>query len=174
MTTQRLSSEDVIGLQLQQSYESIRFVFGLAVQGVGILVAADSVLLGYGLAQRQAEFLLAAAIMPILIVLVGRVTITNAVPLAYVALRLERQSGDADTPTLGATYLRSKSPQLLHLLEEHLAAEHANEAPNLARDPLGHRWYRWHTMPNVILVVGSLAQVGIFVVALTVFRYPFM
>jgi hypothetical protein len=95
-------------LQLQQAYESIRYVYGLAVQGVGVLVAADSVLLGYGLAQRQAGFLLAASIMPILIVLVGRVAITNAVPLAYVALSLERRSGETDIPTLGATYLRSK------------------------------------------------------------------
>jgi len=50
--------------KLQHSYEAFRSLATLDDTDVRFIIAADSLLLGYGLSQRQAGFLLIASAMP--------------------------------------------------------------------------------------------------------------
>jgi hypothetical protein len=66
-------------------------------------------LVGYALSQRQAVFYLLAISAPLLTLAATWVVLSYAVPVAYVAVRLERQLLPEED-TVVATYVRTKFP----------------------------------------------------------------
>jgi hypothetical protein len=79
---------EVARLHLNRCTELYQFYTTLLFQGVGFLVAADVVLLGYGLTQRKSVLLLIATLMP-LTMLVLRVEIgKNTLAAVAIAVQL--------------------------------------------------------------------------------------
>src|SRR5262249_4815127 len=70
----------------------------LAAQIAGFVAAADTLLLGYGFAQRLAGILLIACAMPVLLLVTLTQFFKAAIPIAYVAMVLESKLRLSDAP----------------------------------------------------------------------------
>ncbi|MEQ0564230.1 hypothetical protein ABJI51_34560 [Amycolatopsis sp. NEAU-NG30] len=171
MTEDAEKELDAVAAQLQHSYEALRALATLAIQMCGFIIAADTLLLAYGLSQRQAGFLLIASAMPQLIALLSALVIAHGFPMVYVALRAERRlAPNADT--LCSTYLAIRAPSILRKLNEHLDQ---NDSPksmsDLRRLASARRFIDFRSPGMVILEVGWISQVVLFVLALCLFNY---
>jgi hypothetical protein len=162
---------DAVRAQMQHSYEALRSLATLAIQMFGFIIAADSLLLGYGLSQRQAGFLLIASAMPQLILLLAAMVIAHGFPMVYVALRAERRLAP-NTDTLCSTYLTMRAPGLLRMINQHLDAEDsADRMSELRRLASARRFIDFRSTGTVVLGVGWISQVVLFVLALFLFHY---
>jgi hypothetical protein len=157
-------------LQLQQAVDTFRFQMGLLVQFWGFLIAADAVLVGYALSQRQAVLLLAASAMPIFMMLVARGIYLHGLPFLYVALRLERELMPRED-SLTASYARMRFPHIYARVVAALDIEDVRK-----RDKAINNLKRHAIRPRslVVLLTGYLAHLGLFFVALAGFHYRFM
>lgn len=157
--------------QLQQAVETLRFQTGLLTQFFGFLIAVDALLVGYALAQRQAVFYLLAISAPLVALAASWVALNYAVPIVYVAVRLERQLLPAED-TMVATYVRTKFPIVFQRI---VAALEATDP--LQRDHIIGRRLRFSDVGTIVLTlvfVDILVHMVLFLLALTVFRHRLM
>jgi hypothetical protein len=85
-------------LELQEAIATARQSAALGVQIAGFLVAADSLLLEYGFAQRQSGIFLVASLLPLAFLAIGVVILKAVIPVGYVAMTLERELGLRTAP----------------------------------------------------------------------------
>ncbi len=157
-------------MQLQQAYDMIRFIGGVFIQATGVLIAADSVLLGYGLSQRQAVFLLIACAVPVLMLLVQAIAVANLLPIVFVALSLER-SIVPDSPTLVASYLGAKRLRLPKIFMASTPQTiDAFDVEEVRRSFKASPWLRGPAVAVMLLMVAG--HVAIFCVSWLVFDFP--
>lgn len=162
--------DETIRAQMQHGYEALRSLAALAIQTCGFLIAANSVLLGYGLSQRHAGFLLVASVFPLLVMLLAAIIVMHGFPMVYVALRAERHlAPDADT--LCSTYLALRAPRLLHRLNAILDAGDPDPVPNVRRLVSARNVFDFRSPGMLILGFAWLSQLALFVVALWFFDY---
>lgn len=164
-------SNDARHVQLQQAIETLRFQAGLLVQFYGFLIAVDALLVGYAISQKQAAFYLLAVSAPMLTMMASWVILVHAIPVAYVAIQLERRLlPDEDTVTV--TWVRSRFPAVYRQITAALEAADAYE-----RDRLVRRRVTLRDISNriVLLVLADIAaHVVLFVVAVAVFHHKVM
>jgi hypothetical protein len=124
------SQEDVdtTRAQLQYSYEALRALAAIGIQVGGFLVTADALLLGYGLSQKHAGFLLLASALPLLLMLLAAFVVAHGLPMVYVAIRAERTLAPSGG-TLCSTYLRLRAPRLLRKINQDLDAGEIGNVP---------------------------------------------
>jgi hypothetical protein len=103
---------EALRLQLEQAMELARQLMGNMVQAAGFFIAADTLLLGYGLSQKKAGALLFASLTVLGIFVSLWRGLSAIVPVAYVALYMERRLLSNDI-TLFDSLLRIKYP-LIH------------------------------------------------------------
>ena len=91
------SGSDLVSARLRRtpaiaprSHTSFRLQTSIMTQALGFIVAADTLLLGYGFSQREAGILLIASFMPLAFAVAYIEVLRHAAPVAYVAIRLEK------------------------------------------------------------------------------------
>lgn len=84
----------------------------------GFIIVAGTLLLGYGLSQRQSDFLLIASAMPQLIALLAAMVI--ALGSRWFTSRSERNAAWPSTETLCPTDLAIRAPRILRKVNQHL------------------------------------------------------
>lgn len=162
---------EIIRAQLQHSYEGLRSLSALGIQMCGFIVAADTLLLGYGLSQRQGAFLILASAMPLIMALVGAMVIINGFPMVYVALRAEQRLG-TDVDTLVTTFLKIRAPRLLEKITGVLKVA-AGEA-DVRRLVTLRNFIDFRSRGTLLLTVVWLLHIVLAVCSLTFFNYRFL
>ena len=138
-------------------------------QAGGIIATGDVLLLSYGFSQKVAAILLLASTSPMGILLMYLIVSSDFSPLVGLILRLERKlliRGDS----LGAVYLRSHMRSIAAALGdiENLDDE---QIRNLNLSSLKGNLGK---LIPIVLCAATIAQVGLFVLSLTVYHYRFM
>lgn len=134
----------------------------------GFLVTADVVLLSYGFSQRLAAILLVASCVPILILTMYQLVGLIASPLVNLVLRIERRlliRKDSLGAAFARTYFGRMTPALASPIED------------LTDEEVRHITFKWESLGStipIVLYAGTVLQVGLFVLSLTVFHYRFM
>lgn len=98
---------ETLRLQLTKSIEMYGSMTSLLMQGVGFLVAADVVLLSYGITAKKSGPLLVAAFMPVIILILRIGFGRGSLAPAFVALQLEKRLCPG-LDTLTRTWLASQ------------------------------------------------------------------
>lgn len=168
MAVPETPDNESLRLELQEALGTYRQWISQLIQICGFAVAADVVLVGYGFSQKLAAVLLVASVVPILILVMYVVVGSIASPLVDLVLRIERRLL-IRRDSLGATYVNAYFRSMPPSQSARIEGLDDEEVRHLDLE-----WdYFWSPIP-MILYVASLAQVGVFVVSLTVFHYPFM
>jgi hypothetical protein len=162
---------EAVHAQLQHGYEALRSLATLTIQICGFITAADFLLLGYGLSQRHAGFLLIASAMPLLVALLVAMVFAHGLPMVYVALRAERWLAPP-VDTLCSTYLATRAPNLLRQINQLLDTEEsADRMPNLRRLASTRRSINFRSIEVLFLAVCWIGHVTLFFLALFLFHY---
>jgi hypothetical protein len=106
MEARRKTEQD---LQLASAIQQYQFFVGQFFQSLGFLIAADALLLGYGVNSRTSGAILLASFMPIAMLLVRIELGRQALVAAYVAILIEQQLG-LSTDTLISTQIAARYP----------------------------------------------------------------
>jgi hypothetical protein len=170
MVAQKSPDDESLRLELQEAIVTIRHWSSSLIQVTGFIIAADAVLVSYGFAQKLAGIILLASFLPVALLLIDLMVRDMISALVSLVLRIERRlliRKDSLGATLVHRYLRSSNIAFGHI--EDLEDEKVREL-----DPSSSRW-RWLRRPiPIILYTATAAQLGLFVLALTVFHHPFM
>jgi hypothetical protein len=159
-----------VRLQLQEALVTFRLQTSMMVQAFGFLVAADALLLGYGFSQKEAGILLIAGFMPLALLFVYIEVARHAVPVAYVAIRLERLLLPGEM-TLAATYCATRIRPVFSAIESIPDTVRADDLVSAFKmSPLF--WLK--ARPSLALYCAAIAQFGLFLAGLVAFNYRFM
>jgi len=159
-------------LQLQQTVEWIRHLLGYFVQAAGFFIAADALLLGYGIGQKKAVFLLFACFSVIGMAVALWLFIDITIPASCVAIHLERELLGKDAIGLINLVLLSRSVAVYERLVRFDEARTNPERKALMRGALP----LWDFVkgPSLLALLAMLAaQTVFFVVSLTALHYSF-
>ena len=172
MTDQPTPSEDsdFLRFQLQQALDTVRHETALLVQIAGFLVALNSVLFAYGIAQEKSILLLAASTVPGMALFSVHLIFRHVTPVAYVALQAEIRLSQEPTG-LVATYLRTRMPHLYEQIEPFARTNEPMPTDNRTSKKIGYRFWNGRTGSAIALISGC--QLLIFVLSLTVFGFRF-
>jgi hypothetical protein len=168
MVAREAPDNESLRLELQEAIVTYRHNVSQLTQVAGIIATADVVLLSYGFSQRLAAILLAASVMPIFLLAIYLLVGSLLTPLISLILRFERRLL-IRKDSIGAAFLRSyirAVPQALSSRIEDLSDKEVQDL-KLKWDTL------WAPIP-IILYAGTVVQIGLFVLSLTVFHYRFM
>jgi hypothetical protein len=168
MVAREAPDDESLRLELQEAIVTYRHWVSQLTQVSGIIATADVVLVSYGFSQRLAAILLVASAAPIVLLILYLLVGSLLTPLISLILRFERRLL-IRKDSIGAVYLRSyirSVPQPLSGHIEDLSDEEVRRL-ELKWDSL------WAPIP-IILYVGTVVQIGLFVLSLTVFHYRFM
>lgn len=164
-------SHDVLQLEMQQALELARQVMGFAVQAAGFFIAADTLLLAYGLSQRRAGFLLLAGFAVVGVVVTLWRGLEGLAPIVYVAIYLERLLVVGHV-TLVASYVRIREPIVYDRLNAALNIDDVQEREQSVRSAISlsslSRSRTFQALAGMLVV-----HMALFVLALTVWDYTF-
>jgi hypothetical protein len=152
-------------LELQEGIISFRHITTLAMQMTGIVVAADAVLVSYGISQRDSAILLIASLAPI-VVLIGIFELfKHALPVAISIVWLEDQLSLSER-ALAATYARMRLAVIYPLLRGSVID---------LEQPITMPLKSWFSVKVVQLLCGAFVlQFGIFLISWIFYHYRFM
>jgi len=157
-------------LELQEAISTVRQLAALGVQISGYLVAADSLLLAYGFAQKQSAIFLVASLLPLAIIVTGIFILKAVIPVGYVAMTLERELG-----------LRTAPFATIFTLRLILGAERSTLKSDIANADLQKLLFSTSSTRTVltsrgtyILYVFSAVQVALFLISTFVYHFRFM
>jgi hypothetical protein len=168
MVASEAPDDESLRLELQETIVTYRHWVSQLTQVSGIVATADVVLLSYGFSQRLAAIILAASIMPIFLLAIYLLVGSLLTPLISLILRFERRLL-IRKDSIGAVYVRSYIRSVPQVLIGHIE--------DLSDEEVRHLELKWATLwapIPIILYVGTLVQIGLFVLSLTVFHYRFM
>jgi hypothetical protein len=170
MVAQETPDTESLRLELQEALAAFRHWSSQLTQTAGFVATGDVVLISYGFSQKLAAILLVASALPAALLSVYLMIGNIIIPLVGLILTIERKlqvRGDS----LGATYMwvGLRSMGLPHGTIEDLSDE------EVRRLDLSLPWHHWLWTPlPIILYAATIAQIGLFVLGLTVFHYRFM
>jgi len=151
-------------LQLSSAVQQYQFFVGLLIQGIGFLLAADAVLLGYSFNGRTSGAILLAALMPLLM-LIARIEFgRQGLVAAYVAIQLEHRL-DINADTLISTQVAARYPRVYHDLLEISRIGSQDERIRAVRKCMKPR-YVMRDSDTVVFISAALVQMGLFLYAL--------
>jgi hypothetical protein len=163
MEIDRTESE-TLRLQLEKSIERYGAITSLLMQGVGFLVAADVVLLSYGITARKSSALLVAAFMPVTILILRIGFGRSSLAPAYVALQLEDKLCP-NIDTLTRTWLISQFTGVYHFLRQVLDEADEGDRMTMLRKgvPLRHSLagFEWAFIATAIAVQIGISALGL-------------
>lgn len=170
MVAREAPDNESLRLELQEAVVTVRHWSSNLIQTSGFVTTGDVVLISYGFAQKLAGILLVASTLPMGLLLIFLIVGSMVSPLVSLVLRIERSlliQKDSLGATLARTNLRPSGFAFGDI--EKLDDEKVREL-NLS----GSRW-RWLSRPvPIILYTATAIQLGLFILALTVFHYRFM
>lgn len=168
MAAQEAPDNETTRIELQEALISYRHFSAQFTQATGFLVTADVALLSFGFTQKFAVVLLAASVVPMIILLYFTTVGGYINPLINIILRLERSLLIREN-SLGAVAARRNfgkmTPDLGRRIED------------LTDDEVRHLTFKWDPLRSKIplaLYGGTLAQLVLFVLSLAFFHYRFM
>jgi hypothetical protein len=170
MVAREAPDNESLQLELQEAIVTFRHWASQLTQTAGFVATGDVLLISYGFSQKLAVILLVASAAPMVILLLMLLVRSINSPLISLILRIERKLLIRED-SLGATYLRTLLPSMATALGtiEELNDEEVRRL-NLR---LSRQHWLWEPLP-IILYTVTIAQVGLFVLSLTVFHYRFM
>jgi hypothetical protein len=165
MSSKSRPDPESLRLELQEGIISFRHITTLAMQMTGIVVAADAVLVSYGISQRDSAILLIASLAPV-IVLIGIIELfKHALPVAISIMWLEDQLSLSER-ALAATYLRMRLAVMYPLLRGSVID---------LEQPITMSLKSWFSVKLVQLLCGAfILQFGIFLISWIFYHYRFM
>ena len=171
MATREAPDNESLRLELQEAIVSYRQWASQLTQIAGFTATGDVLLISYGFSQKLAAILLFASAFPVVILAMYLFIGSINIPLIGLMLRIERKLLIREDASLGAMFLRDQQRSVAPAVGaiEELSDEEMHRL-NLS---LSRRKWIWTPVP-VILYIATIAQVGIFVLSLTVFDYRFM
>ncbi len=161
-----------IELQLNSAIQQYQFFTGQLVQSVGFLIAANAVLLGYGINGHTSGAILLAALMPLLMLLMRIGFSTRAVVAAYVAIQLEQQLNINADPLM-SMQIASAFPQIYRRLLEIVNMQSQEARIEAMRKYIRRRYYL-KGAGNGVYLSASLVQIGLFLFATIGLSRPFI
>jgi len=169
MTHAQAPSPEVLRPELQEAITTFRHQWAQLLQGLGILVSADAILLGYGFAQKLSSVLLVASVMP-LAALAGYIaSMTGLVPVCYVAIRLEQKLSLHDVPFVGIwVKTRGDLPAAISDFSRLTDLESGNSTLKVPAS-----YFLKNTTSRAILVIFAL-QIALVVVSIFGYHFRFM
>jgi hypothetical protein len=170
MVAREAPDSESLRLELQEALVTFRHWNTQLTQIVGFAATGDVLLLSYGFSQRLAAILLFAGAFPVIVLLLYLYIGSINIPLMSLILRIERRLRIRED-SLGATYLRVQLPSMTPVPGP--IEELNDEAVHRLNLSLSVSHWLWTPVP-IVLYTATIAQVGIFVLSLTVFHYRFM
>jgi len=170
MVTRKAPDNESLRLELQEAIVTYRQWASQLTQIAGFTATADVLLLSYGFSQKLAAIILVASACPMIILLMYLLIGSSNISLISLTLRIERRlliREDSLAAIFLRDHLRSTAPTV-GTIEELSDEEIRRLNLSLSR----RKWIR--TPVPILLCVGTIAQLGIFVLSLTVFGYRFM
>ena len=171
MVAREAPSNESLRLELQEAIAMVRHWTSLVVQATGFITTVDVVLISYGFAQKLAGIILLATVFPISLLIIFIVTSSMGRPLISLIVRIERKLLVRED-SLGATLAAHPAIRPIGIAYgdiEKLDDEKVREID------LSSSTWRWLGRPIPIILYTIIAsQLGLFVVALTVFHHRFM
>jgi hypothetical protein len=168
MVAREAPDNESLRLELQEAIVTYRHNVSQLTQVAGIIATADVVLVSYGFSQRLAAILLVASAAPIVVLILYLLVGSILTPLISLILRLERRLL-IRKDSIGASFLRSYIRAVPHDLSGRIEDLNDEEVRDLKL-----KWNTlWAPIP-IILYAGTVVQIGLFVLSLTVFHYRFM
>jgi hypothetical protein len=170
MNKQMPTDAEAQRLELQEAIAAARQSATLGVQISGFLVAADSLLLAYGFAQKQSGIFLVASLLPLALLAIGVVILKAVIPIGYVAMALERELGLRAAPFATIFTLRvilGTQPSNLKSDIVNIDLQKLLFSTSAARTVLTRR-------PAYILYLLSALQFALFLIATFVYNFRFM
>jgi len=158
-------------LELQETLVTYRQWASQLTQIAGFIATGNVVLLSYGFSQKLAAIILLASTFPIVILLMYLYIGSINVPLIGLMLRIERKLLIRGDDSLAAVFLREERRSVTPAVGT--IDELSNEEVRHLNLSIARRKWAWTSVP-IILYTATIAQVGIFVLSLTVFDYRFM
>jgi hypothetical protein len=162
---------EVLRLQLQQTIDWMRQLVGFLVQASGFFLAADALLLGYGITQKKAVFLLLAGFSVAGILVTGWLFARASIPANYVAIHLERRLLGSGSVGLASFVLRIENRRIYDRL---IRADHVEDAERakLVRQTLRLRDFVMYS-GAIALFALLLGQIALFGISLAVLEFSF-
>jgi len=161
-----------VEVQLSSAVQQYQFWAGQLIQSLGFLVAADAVLLGYGINGRTSGAILLAALMPLAMLLVRIELGRQALVAAYVAIQLECRL-DTNADSLVSMQVATRYPRAYRAVLEILKIENQNERINVLRKGMKPRNVV-RDSDTVVFTSAALVQIALFFVALIGLNRPFI
>lgn len=132
VTTQASSDKELkdefIKLQYQQSFETYRAQFALALQLMTVFVVADITIIGYAISSQISGIFLIGSICPLAILSIAEGSYRYMQPIIYVALLLEdRYSGDEQDGLIATFLSRTTSIEYVSKLRSIISHKNAEE-----------------------------------------------
>ena len=162
-------NDESLRLELQEAIGTFRHWTSQVTQAAGFIVTGDVLLLSYGFSQKLAVILLLASASPMAILLIYLLILSVVTPLVGLILRLERRLLIRED-SLGATYLRIHLRSIAATLGD-IKNLDDEQIRNLDLGPLKGQLVK--AIP-AILYAATIAQVGLFILSLTVYHYRFI
>jgi len=167
MSNTRPPDHEALRLELQEGIASFRHITTLMMQMVGIIVAADVLLVSYGISQRVSAILLIASFTPVIILIALFVIFNHAYPIIIAVMRMEDQFSLGEH-SLANTYTRMRMAPMYPYLRRQVEADEQ-------RVVIKHRVKNLLTVrPFYILSFMFILQFGLFLIGSYVYHYRFM
>jgi hypothetical protein len=171
MGAQEAPDNESLRLELQEAIAMVRHWTSLITQAAGFITTADVVLISYGFVQKLAGIILLATVFPISLLIIFMVMRSVGIPLISLILRIERKLLVRED-SLGATFAAHPAIRPIGIAYGDIEKLDDEEVREL--DLSSSKW-RWLGRPLPIILYTAIAsQLGLFVVALTVFHHRFM
>jgi hypothetical protein len=171
MVAREAPDNESLRLELQEAIAMVRHSTSLITQAAGFITTADVVLISYGFAQKLAGIILLATVFPISLLVISIVTRSWTLPLISLILRLERKLLVRED-SLGATF--AAHPALRPIGFTYGDIEKLDDEKVRELNLRLSKW-RWLGRPVPIILYTVIAsQLGLFVVAISVFHHRFM
>jgi hypothetical protein len=169
MTDAESPSPESLRLELQEAITTFRHQWAQLLQGLGILVSADAILLGYGFAQKLSSVLLVASLMP-LAALSGYITsMTALVPVCYVAIRLEEKLSLEDVPFVG-TWVKPRG-DLPAAISDFARLANSESQNSTLKVPVSHFL---KNLTSRTILVAFVLQIALVVISILGYHFRFM
>jgi hypothetical protein len=157
-------------LELQEAIITFRQQITLATQIAGFIVAADSVLLAYGFAQRESGIFLIASFLPIVLLVSYLEIFLSTVPVICVAITLEKRL-QLRSDSLARTFARTNLRHIFSTFDANVDLEAPGALESVVEEL---RWSLLNKTPGHVLELAFIAQFILFLVSLLTFHYRFM
>lgn len=157
-------------LELQEAIVTFRHRTSQLIQMAGFIATGDVLLISYGFSQKLAAILLLASVFPVVILLLYLLLGSANISLINLMLKIERKLLIRED-SLAAMFLQDHLDSVART--DRAIEELSDEEVRRLNLSLSRRkWIR--TPVPIVLYAATIAQVGIFVLSLTVFDYRFM